>query len=89
MYCRCPGGILVECAATTPGAFARDEDPRELGTHLLLPPWLEERRAEIVAMLEPIRVPENNLPVGAPEVIVAPAASPRKAVFIGGESSKN
>jgi glyoxalase family protein len=98
IYCRCPGGILVECAATAPGAFARDEDPHELGTHLLLPPWFEERRAEIVAMLEPIRVPENNLPVDAPEVITTaqgaaleghPTASRRKAVFIGGDSSKN
>ena len=25
IYCRCPGGILVECAATAPGGFARDE----------------------------------------------------------------
>jgi glyoxalase family protein len=99
IYCRCPGGILVECAATAEGAFARDEAPSELGTHLLLPPWFEERRAEIVAMLEPIRVPENNLPVAAPEVINTPAAgasldgpsqaSRRKAVFIGGDSSKN
>ena len=103
IYCRCPGGILVECAATAPGAFARDEDPSELGTHLLLPPWFEERRAEIIAMLEPIQVPENNLPLGAPDVIAAAApgaaplrelprlaASRRKlAVFIGGDSSKN
>ena len=89
----------MECAATAPGAFARDEIPSELGTHLLLPPWFEERRAEIVAMLEPIRVPENNMPVAAPEVIDASAAgatlesptgaSRRKAVFIGGDSSKN
>jgi glyoxalase family protein len=102
IYCRCPGGILVECAATAPGAFARDEDPTELGTHLLLPPWFEERRAEIVAMLEPIRVPENNMPVAAPEVIATsapgaaaaggssgPEPSRRKPVFVGGDSSKN
>jgi glyoxalase family protein len=99
IYCRCPGGILVECAATAPGAFLRDEPADQLGTGLLLPPWFEERRAEIVAMLEPIRVPENNMPVAAPEVVAtAPAgaaaessssASRRKAVFIGGDSSKN
>jgi hypothetical protein len=29
---------------------------------LLLPPWFEHRRAEIIAMLEPIVVPEANLP---------------------------
>ena len=29
---------------------------------MLLPPWFEERRAEIMAMLEPITIPENNFP---------------------------
>jgi glyoxalase family protein len=67
IYCRCPGGILVECAATAEGAFARDEDPAELGTSLLLPPWFEEQREKIVAMLEPVRVPESNLPKDARE----------------------
>lgn len=62
IYCRSPGGILVECAATVPQGFTVDEKADELGTHLLLPPWFEDRRAEIVATLEPIRVPE---PVGA------------------------
>src|SRR5712692_6286739 len=96
IYCRCPGGILVECAATAEGAFARDEPMSELGTHLLLPPWFEEKRAEIVAMLEPITLPESNRPVSAPDVIVpksvageAASASRRKAVFIGGDGSKN
>ena len=63
IYCRCPGGILVECAATAEGGFAKDEPYLELGQHLLLPPWFESRRAEIVAMLEPITVPESNGPV--------------------------
>jgi glyoxalase family protein len=60
IYCRCPGGILVECAATAPGAFAKDEPYDHLGRQLLLPPWFESRRDEIVAMLEPIKVPEAN-----------------------------
>jgi len=97
IYCRCPGGILVECAATAEGAFARDEPMSELGTHLLLPPWFEEKRAEIVAMLEPIRLPESNQPVAAADVMVpksvaeeaASAASRRKAVFIGGDTPKS
>jgi glyoxalase family protein len=63
IYCRCPGGILVECAATAPGAFTKDETWDKMGQELLLPPWFEERRPEIVAMLEPIRVPEANGPV--------------------------
>ena len=66
IYVRSPGGILVECAATAAGGFARDEAFSQLGTHLLLPPWFEHRRAEILAMLEPIRVPEWHAPVAAP-----------------------
>ena len=58
IYCRCPGGILVECAATAPGGFARDEPFMQLGSSLLLPPWFEHRREEIVKMLEPIQLPE-------------------------------
>jgi len=101
IYCRCPGGILVECAATAQGAFARDEDPSELGTHMLLPPWFEEKRAEIMAMLDPIVVPEGNIPKDAKKVAKAtlpdtlPAAggtdaagvSRRKAEFVGGDKS--
>ena len=98
IYCRCPGGILVECAATAEGGFARDEPADKLGTSLLLPPWFEEKRAEIVAMLEPIRVPEYNGPitVGAAAPGVGPGAatsgkdsgvtmSHRDATFIGGD----
>jgi glyoxalase family protein len=58
IYTRSPGGILVECAATVPEGFAKDEPFDQLGSQLLLPPWFEHRRAEIEAMLEPIRVPE-------------------------------
>jgi glyoxalase family protein len=63
IYCRCPGGILVECAATAAGGFAKDEPFDQLGTHMLLPPWFEHRRQEIMAMLEPIAVPESSQPV--------------------------
>lgn len=101
VYCRCPGGILVECAATVPQGFAVDEPADQLGTSLLLPPWFESRRPEIEAMLEPITVPEGNLPKGAKKVpLPAPAvpttgaqpasgASRRtSAVFIGGDKPK-
>ena len=80
IYVRSPGGILTECAATAPGAFARDEPYDQLGTHMLLPPWFEERRAEIMAMLEPIKVPEFNGPV---TVQKGPTPSRRTATFIG------
>jgi glyoxalase family protein len=80
IYVRSPGGILTECAATAPGAFARDEPYDQLGTHMLLPPWFEERRAEIMAMLEPIKVPEFNGPVTVQQ---GATASRRTASFIG------
>jgi hypothetical protein len=74
VYCRCPGGILVECAANVPQGFAVDEPADQLGTSLLLPPWFESRRKEVEAMLEPITVPEGNLPAGARKIPVnAPA----------------
>lgn len=57
VYVRSPGGILVELATCDIG-FAVDEAADHLGEKLLLPPWFEDRRAEIVAPLEPIRVPE-------------------------------
>ena len=58
VYCRSPGGILVELATCDIG-FAVDEPSDHLGEKLLLPPWFEDRRAEIVAPLEPIRVPHS------------------------------
>jgi glyoxalase family protein len=50
IYFREPGGILFEIATDPPG-FTADESPTDLGTSLKLPPWLEERRAEIEASL--------------------------------------
>ena len=80
IYCRCPGGILVECAATVPQGFAVDEPADQLGMSLLLPPWFEARRAEIMHMLEPIRVPESNFAGGVRKVPVAkPAPAPASA----------
>jgi glyoxalase family protein len=101
VYCRCPGGILVECAATVPAGFAVDEPADKLGQSLLLPPWFESRRAEIEAMLDPIKVPESNFPGGTKKAPAkAPAAAPASdqsaggasrrtsAVFIGGDKSQ-
>src|SRR5438046_5090624 len=100
IYVRSPGGILTECAAMAPGGFARDEPFDQLGMALLLPPWFEDRRQEIVAMLEPIVVPEANRPAGVrsgagpatPQSASASAASSgvapsrrTSATFIGGD----
>ena len=51
IYFREPGGVLLEVATTGPG-FLIDEDLRNLGRDLKLPPWEEPHRQEI----------ENRLP---------------------------
>lgn len=53
LYFREPNGILFEIASDGPG-FAVDEDEATLGEKVVLPPFLESRRAEIVANLAPI-----------------------------------
>ena len=53
LYFREPNGILFEIASDGPG-FAVDEDEATLGERVALPPFLEPRRAEIVANLKPI-----------------------------------
>jgi glyoxalase family protein len=53
IYFRVPGGALFEIATDGPG-FATDEDEAHLGETLALPPFLEDRRAEIEAGLKPI-----------------------------------
>ena len=63
IYFREPGGILFELATDGPG-FTADERPADLGTRLSLPPFLEERRAEIEAGLRPI-VPASDPLAGA------------------------
>lgn len=56
-YTRTPAGVVQEVATSNIG-FAIDEPADRLGEQLLLPPWFEDRRAEIVATLEPISVPD-------------------------------
>jgi glyoxalase family protein len=53
LYFREPGGILFEIATDGPG-FAVDEESATLGEKVVLPPFLEARRSEIVANLKPI-----------------------------------
>jgi glyoxalase family protein len=57
VYFREPGGALFEIATDGPG-FGVDEPIDELGARLVLPPWLEPRRAQIEASLPPLREPE-------------------------------
>ena len=53
LYFREPNGILFEIASDGPG-FAVDEDEATLGEKVVLPPFLESHRQEIVARLKPI-----------------------------------
>ena len=53
LYFREPNGILFEIATDGPG-FATDEPLDKLGERLALPPFLEDRRAEIEAGLAPL-----------------------------------
>ena len=53
LYFREPNGILFEIATDGPG-FAVDEDAATLGEQVALPPFLESRRAQIVANLKPL-----------------------------------
>jgi glyoxalase family protein len=59
VYFRAPGGVLFEIATNNPG-FAVDESLAELGTRLVLPPWLESVRSELVRILPPVSLPNNK-----------------------------
>ena len=53
LYFREPNGILFEIATDEPG-FVVDENIETLGESLVLPPFLEDRRAQILAGLKPL-----------------------------------
>ena len=53
LYFREPNGILFEIASDGPG-FGVDEDEATLGEKVVLPPFLESQRDEIVRKLKPI-----------------------------------
>jgi glyoxalase family protein len=53
LYFREPNGILFEIATDGPG-FTADEKVERLGEKLSIPPFMEQRRAEIEAGLKPL-----------------------------------
>jgi glyoxalase family protein len=61
VYFREPGGILFELATEEPG-FTVDGPVEELGTRIILPPWLEPRRAQVEARLTPLPDPRADWP---------------------------
>ena len=59
LYFREPSGVLYELATAEPG-FTVDGPVEELGTRLILPPFLEPRRDEIAARLTPLPDPRGG-----------------------------
>jgi glyoxalase family protein len=59
IYFREPSGVLLEIATIGPG-FAVDEPEETLGEKLALPPFLEDRRAEIEAIVTPLPSPRRE-----------------------------
>ena len=59
VYFREPGGVLFEIATNPPG-FMIDEKAEELGTHLVLPPWLESMRKDLEKILPQVHLPKKR-----------------------------
>ena len=57
IYFREPGGVLFEIATDAPG-FTVDEDAGQLGSRLMLPPWLDPVRSRVEYALPPLRLPQ-------------------------------
>ncbi len=61
IYFREPSGVLYEIADDGPG-FTRDLPIEELGSRVILPPWLEPHRDEVEARLTPLPDPRATWP---------------------------
>jgi glyoxalase family protein len=61
IYFREPGGVLFEIADDKPG-IVFEQDVADLGTRLLLPPWLEPGRDQIERGLKPLPNPRAEEP---------------------------
>ena len=59
IYFREPGGVLFEIATDEPG-FAINEGVEQLGSQLMLPPWMEPQRDLIEARVLPLRLPNGK-----------------------------
>ena len=56
IYTQDPDGHVVELATAGPG-FTADESVSDLGTGLMLPPWLEGERSRLEPYLQPLPAP--------------------------------
>lgn len=64
IYFREAGGILFEIATDAPG-FTVDEPLDQLGSNLVLPPWLETARPQLEAALPPLVLPIQSTNISA------------------------
>jgi glyoxalase family protein len=62
LYFREPGGVLYELATQEPGFLVDGLSVEELGTKVILPPFLESRRAQIEQVLTPLPDPRADWP---------------------------
>jgi len=60
LYFREPGGVLYELATEEPGFLVAGLALEELGTKIILPPFLEDRRAAAEAKLTPLPDPRAD-----------------------------
>jgi glyoxalase family protein len=65
LYFREPGGVLYELATEEPGFLVDGLAVQELGTQVILPPFLEHRRQQIEAALTPLPDPRADWPAVA------------------------
>ena len=65
LYFREPGGILYELATEEPGFLVDGLAVEELGTRVILPPFLEDQRAAIERRLTPLPDPRADWPARA------------------------
>jgi glyoxalase family protein len=62
LYFREPGGVLYELATDEPGFLVDGLPVEELGTKIILPPFLEDQRAQIERRLTPLPDPRAGWP---------------------------
>ncbi len=65
LYFREPGGVLYELATDEPGFLVDGLSVEELGTRIILPPFLEGQRTAAEARLTPLPDPRADWPAAA------------------------
>ena len=60
LYFREPGGVLYELATEEPGFLVDGLSVEELGTKIILPPFLESRREQVERVLTPLPDPRAD-----------------------------